>query len=225
MLEWPFFPLINHYADNPITRNLDAVVTKFVSSVDTVKADGVRKIPLLMTSPYSRIVGAPVNISVSELLTRVKPADFTLPSVAVGYLLEGKFTSTYKNRFLPEGFSSTNFKEESSETKLIVIADGDFVRNDVNPRTGQPQPLGFDPFSNYTYVNQDLLMNAMAYLTNENGLINARNKEVKIRPLDRDRLSAEKVKWQIINIVLPLIVLVIFGIVKTVLRKRRYARF
>lgn len=225
MLEWPFFPLINNYADNPVTRNLDAVVTKFVSSIDTVKADNVRKTALMKTSPYSRKVGAPVNISVGELLTKVKPTDFTLPGVPVGYLLEGKFSSLYKNRFIPEGISSSDFKDESPETKLIVIADGDIARNDVNPRTGQPQPLGFDPFSSYTYANQDLLMNALAYLTSEGGLISARNKEIKIRPLDRDRLRIEKVKWQIINIALPLIAMVIFGIVKSIVRKRTYARF
>lgn len=225
LLEWPFFPLINHYADHSITRNTDAVVTKFVSSVDTVKAEGIRKTPLLMTSPYSRSVGAPVNVSVSNLLSNVKPSDFTTAGIPVGYLLEGSFTSLYKNRFLPEGFTSADFKEKGISTKIIVIGDGDLARNDVNPRSGQPQALGFDPFTNYTYANQDLLMNAIAYLTSEDGLIQARNKEIKIRPLDRERLSAEKVKWQIINLVLPLIVLAAYGIIRSIIRKKKYAAF
>lgn len=225
LLEWPFFPLVNHYADHAITRNIDAVVTKFVSSVDTVKADGVIKTPLLMTSQYSRVVGAPVNVSVNNLLTNVKPTDFTTSGIAVGYLLEGTFTSLYKNRFLPEGFSSNDFKDQSVNTKIIVIADGDLARNDVNPRSGQPQPLGFDPFTNNTFANQDLLMNAMTYLTNENGLITARNKEIKIRPLDRERLRTEKLKWQMINLVLPLVVLIGYGIIRSVIRKKKYATF
>jgi gliding-associated putative ABC transporter substrate-binding component GldG len=225
LLEWPFFPLINHYADHSITRNIDAVVTKFVSSVDTVKAEGIRKTPLLMTSQYSRSVGAPVNVSVSNLLTNVKPSDFTTAGITIGYLLEGSFTSLYKNRFLPEGLSSTEFKEQSIGSKIIVIADGDLARNDVNPRSGQPQALGFDPFTNYTYANQDLLLNAIAYLTSEDGLIQARNKEIKIRPLDRERLNAEKVKWQVINLVLPLIMLAGYGIIRSVIRKKKYAAF
>ena len=225
LLEWPFFPLVNHYADHVITRNIDAVVTKFVSSVDTVKADGVSKTPLLMTSQYSRVVGAPVNVSVNNLLTNVKPTDFTTSGIPVGYLLEGTFSSLYKNRFLPEGFSSDDFKDQSVNTKIIVIADGDLARNDINPRSGQPQPLGFDPFTNTTFANQDLLMNAMTYLTNENGLIAARNKEIKIRPLDRERLRAEKVKWQMINLVLPLIALIGYGIIRSVIRKKKYATF
>ncbi|HEX5168595.1 MAG TPA: gliding motility-associated ABC transporter substrate-binding protein GldG [Cyclobacteriaceae bacterium] len=225
LLDWPFFPLINHYADHPITRNIDAVVTKFVNSIDTVRATGVRKTMLMMTSQYSRRVGAPANVSVNNLLTNVKPTDFTTPNIPVGYLLEGTFTSFYKNRFLPQGFSQDDFKDKSVNTKIIVIADGDLARNEVNPRTGQPQALGFDPFSNYTFANLDLLMNAMAYLTNEDGLIRARNKEIKIRPLDRERVRAERVKWQLVNLVLPLLVMIAYGIIRAVIRKKVYTKF
>jgi gliding-associated putative ABC transporter substrate-binding component GldG len=126
---------------------------------------------------------------------------------------------------VPKGFSTDDFLDQSADTKIIVFADGDLARNEVNPRSGQPQPLGFDPFSNYTFANLDLLMNAMAYLTNENGLIMARNKEIKIRPLDRERVRTEKMKWQLINLVLPLVVLVVYGIVRAMIRKKIYAGF
>jgi gliding motility-associatede transport system auxiliary component len=224
LLEWPFFPLINHYPDHPITRNIDAVVTRFVSSIDTVKALGVNKTPLMMTSQNSRVVAAPVNVSVNELLTKVRPAEFTAGSLTVGYLLEGNFTSLFKNRFLPDGVSAKSFKERSVKTSIIVIGDGDIARNEVNPKTGQPQPLGFDPLSNNTFANEDFLMNAMAYLTNEAGLITVRNREVKIRPLDRDRVSKEKVKWQMINLILPIVVLVSYGIFRAWNRRRIFAK-
>jgi gliding-associated putative ABC transporter substrate-binding component GldG len=126
---------------------------------------------------------------------------------------------------LPEGVNKEEFKHEGVSTKLIVIADGDMARNDINPRTNQPQQLGYDPFTQYTFANRDLLMNALAYLTNENGLIAARNKEVKIRPLDKDRTHGEKLKWQIINLVLPVILLCLFGVLKFVIRKRKFASF
>ena len=225
LMDWPFFPLINHYADHPITRNLDAVVTKFVSSIDTVKAAGIKKTPLLMTSQYTHAVSAPVNVSINTLRREVKAEDYTQQFVPVGYLLEGSFTSLFKNRFLPEGSDQKDFKADGVPSKLIVIADGDIARNDVNPRTGQPQPLGYDPFTKYTFANQDLLMNALAFLTNENGLIRARNKEVKIRPLDRDKAQAEMFKWQLINLALPLILLCGYGIIRSMLRKRKYAAF
>jgi gliding-associated putative ABC transporter substrate-binding component GldG len=225
LMDWPFFPLINHYGDHPITRNLDAVVTRFVSSIDTVKAVGIKKLAIMMTSPYTRTLAAPVNVSINSLRQDVKPENYTQSSIPVGYLLEGKFSSLFKNRFMPEGADPTDTITESIPTKILVIADGDIARNDVNPRTLQPQPLGYDPFTKYTFANQDLLMNALAYLTNENGLIRARNKEVKIRPLDRDKVQDEKLKWQVVNLGLPILLLCLYGIVRAMLRKRKYASF
>ena len=222
LMPWPYFPLVNRYADHPITRNLDAVVTKFVSSIDTVKAQGVKKTALMFTSQYSKKLTAPVNVTISQLRKASDPASFNQSFIPVAYLLEGKFTSLYKNRFPPEGLSSP-VKGESADTKIVVIADGDILRNEVNPRTHQPQALGFDPFTNYTFANQDLLMNMLAYLTDEHGLITTRNKEVKIRPLDRRRIVEDKFKWQFINLILPLIALMIFGTLRSWYRKRKYS--
>jgi gliding-associated putative ABC transporter substrate-binding component GldG len=225
LLEWPFFPLINHYADHPITRNLDAVITKFTSTVDTVKAVGVKKTPLLFTSDHSRVLIAPVHVSVEELRENPAKETFTAASLPLGYLLEGSFTSVYKNRFLPDGVDKKAFKEQGVSTKMIVVADGDLAANVVNPRSGQPQELGFDPFTQYTFANRDLLMNMMAYLTDENGLILTRNKEVKIRPLNREKVKDERLMWQLINIALPLVVLVAYGLIRAYLRKKKYAGF
>lgn len=225
LMPWPFFPLINRYADHPITHNLDAVVTKFVGSLDTVKAEGVKKTPLLFTSEYSRKLVTPVNVSINHLRRNARAEDFIDPFVPVGYLLEGSFTSLYKNRFIPEGNDKAEFVGEGVPTKIIVIADGDIARNDVNPRNGNPQELGFDPFTQVTFANRDLLMNALAYLTNEDGLIKARNKEIKIRPLDRERIKDERLKWQLINLISPLLLLIAIGVVRSIIRKRKYARF
>jgi gliding-associated putative ABC transporter substrate-binding component GldG len=225
LMDWPFFPLINRYADHSITRNLDAVVTRFISSVDTVKATGIQKTPLLFTSQYSRKISAPVRVNINDIRKNLKQEDFTLSYLPVGYLLEGKFTSLYKNRFLPQGTDQTTFKESGAATKLIVIADGDLARNDVNPRSGQPQQLGFDPFTKYTFANQELLLNAVNYLVNGDGLIVARNKEIKIRPLDKEKIRTERTKWQVINLALPLVLLLIYGIIRSFLRKRKYATF
>jgi len=225
LLEWPFFPLINHYADHPITRNLDAVITKFASTIDTVKAPGVKKTPLLFTSDRSRVLMAPVRVSVEELRENPAPETFTAQALPLGYLLEGTFTSVYKNRFLPEGVDQQKFKTEGVPTKMVVMADGDHAAIRLNPRTGQPQELGFDPFTQYTFANRDLLMNTMAYLTDENGLIVARNKEVKIRPLNRQKVKDERLTWQLINIALPLLVLAAFGLIRAYMRKKKYAGF
>lgn len=224
-MDWPFFPLVNRYANHAITRNLDAVVTRFISTLDTVKAEGVTKTPLLFTSQYSRKIAAPVAININDIRKNLKAEDYTLSYLPVGYLLEGKFTSVFKNRFLPDDADKNLFKDQSASTKLIVFADGDLARNDINPRTGQPQQLGYDQFARYTFANQELLMNAVNYLVNGDGLIAARNKEVKIRPLDKEKIRTERTKWQVINLVVPVTILILYGIVRSLIRKRKYASF
>jgi ABC-2 type transport system permease protein len=225
LMDWPFFPLINRFTEHPVTHNLDRVLTRFVSSVDTVKAAGIEKTPLMLTSEYSRRLSAPVNVNINELRRDLSADIFAEKFVPVSYLLEGKFTSLYKNRFLPLGITDSVFRDVGVTTKLIVVADGDLARNEVNRRTGQPQPLGFDPFSNYTFANQDILLNMIAYLVDENGLIRARNKEIRIRPLDREQIAAGRLQWQLINLVLPLVVLIIFGVVRSYRRRRKFANF
>jgi gliding-associated putative ABC transporter substrate-binding component GldG len=225
LMDWPFFPLINRYADHPITRNIDAVITKFTSSLDTVKATGIRKTPLLFTSQYSRTLTAPVPVNVNELREKLDKNQFTKSYLPVGYLLEGNFSSLFKNRFVPEGADQNSFKGDGVDSKIIVIADGDLAANVVNPRTGQPQALGFDPFTNYTFANRDLLMNAVAFLVDDNGMISARNKEVKIRPLDKNKIKEERTKWQIINVALPVLVMLLYGIGRAYWRKRRFGRY
>lgn len=226
LIDWPFFPLVNHYSSHPVTNNLDAVVLQFAASVDTVKATGIKKTPLMFSSQYSRTLVAPVNVSIQTLRQQDNVNEFVQQNIPMAYLLEGKFSSLYKNRFLPEGISEKDFiADGKNAAKIIVVSDGDLASNVVNPRTGQPQPLGFDPFSNATFSNRDLLMNMLSYLTEENGLIQVRSKEIKIRPLDKEKIASEKVKWQVINIVAPLIVLVIFAFMRSFIRKKRYASF
>ena len=223
-LEWPFFPLVTHYANHPITRNLDATLTRFISSIDTVKAIGVKKTPLLFTSQYSHRVAAPVKIDINDR-KKPDPGNFNDGPIPLAYLLEGNFTSLYKNRFLPPGMDSAAFSEKGTSSKIIVVADGDIARNDVNPRSGQPQALGFDPIVGYTFANQDLLLNMMSFLMEENGLISARNKEVKIRPLDKEKVKNERAFWQAVNIAMPLVLLIAFGLGRAWMRKKKYASF
>jgi ABC-2 type transport system permease protein len=225
LIEWPFFPLIGEFANHPITRNLDAVLTRFCNSIDTVKASGVQKTPLLMSSAYSRKIATPVHVNVNELRKNLRDSDYSTRNIPIGMILEGKFTSLYKNRFPPSGFESTEIIEESIPTKLIIVSDGDVARNDVNPRNSQPQPLGFDPMTKTTFANKDFLLNAVAYLTQEDGLIQVRNKEVKIRPLDKVKLKEGRVKWQVLNVAAPLALLICYGVLRSYLRKRRFANF
>ncbi len=224
-MEWPFFPLVNHYADHPVTRNLDATLLRFASSMDTVKATGIKKTPLFFSSSASRKLRTPVQISVNSLRNSPGIEAFAEGGIPLAYLLEGNFTSLYKGRFLPSGFDSVHIDETGLPAKIIVVGDGDVARNEVNHRTGQPQQLGFDPLSGYTFANRDLLLNMMAYLMQNDGLIMARNREIKIRPLDKRRITADRAYWQSINLIVPLVILITYGLMRVYLRKRKFTDF
>ncbi|WP_224996445.1 gliding motility-associated ABC transporter substrate-binding protein GldG [Cesiribacter sp. SM1] len=225
MLRWPFFPVMNNYAAHPIVRNLDATYARFVSSLDTVKAEGVRKTPLILTSQYSRLFNAPVRVSVEDLRRDVRPESYNAGPQPVAYLLEGEFTSLYKNRFLPEGVDEQGFVADSQGGKIVVVSDGDFPINEVNRRTREPLPLGAAPFTQQIFANSEFIQNALAYLTNESGLILARNKEIAIRPLDPVRVEAEKSWWQTLNLLVPVLLVVLLGVGHYFWRKRKYTRF
>jgi gliding-associated putative ABC transporter substrate-binding component GldG len=224
-IEWPYFPLANHYASHPATRNLDATAFRFANSLDTVKATGIRKTPLTFSSQYTRRVTAPLKINVNDLRKEIKPENFSAGPLPMAYLLEGRFTSLYKNRFLPEGVDSSGNKVYGEPSQLMVVADGDLARNEINRRTGQPLELGFDAVSNHTFANRELLLNMIAYLTDDSGLITARNREIVMRPLDKEKIRSSRVTLQIINLGLPFVLLLILGVTKAFIRRRRYGQF
>lgn len=223
LLQWPYYPVVNEYAKHVTVRNLDATLTRFASSIDTVKAPGIRKALLFSSSPYSRKIMSPAYVDINLMQQELDPQKFTIRNIPMAYLLEGNFTSFFKNKFLPEEADKNNFTE-SGESKLIVIGDGDIAKNEFDPKTGRPLPLGYDPFTNQTFANQELILNFLNYLTKGNGLITARSKEVIIRPLDRVKLKDSRSKWQIINLLIPVLLVILFGLIHFWLRKRKYAR-
>lgn len=224
-IEWPYYPLVNQYAAHPVTRNLDATMLRFAASVDTVKAVGIRKTPLLFTSRYSRRVNGPLKINVNDLRKEITPQNFSMPSIPVAYLLEGRFSSLFENRFLPDGVDSAGRRNRGDPARVVIIADGDVVRNDLNRRTGQPVVLGFDAVTRHTFANRELITNLVAFLTDDAGLITARTREVRIRPLDKEKVKETRVFWQAVNLGLPLLLLLALGMGKAYLRQRRYGRF
>jgi gliding-associated putative ABC transporter substrate-binding component GldG len=222
LMNWRYYPVINGFSKHPITRNLDAVYARFVSTIDTVRAAGIRKQPLMITSPYSRVVAAPVEVSLNEARLPVDPKQFMAGPQLVGILLEGRFRSVFANRPLPEGAAAGNFVTQGKGSQIIVVSDGDLVRNDVNKKTMQPYRLGFDRYSGATFANLDFVTNALDFLLDESNLIALRTKEIKLRPLDRVKVNAEKRQWQLLNLVLPLVLLVLYGVFRYYRRKRRY---
>lgn len=223
LVPWQYYPLINTFGKSPIVKNLDAIYTKYVGSLDTVRADGIAKTPLLMTSRYTQILKAPAIMSYNFANKELNANDYKAGVQTVGILLEGKFESLFNNRILPNDSRSATFKSSGKPSKIIVCSDGDIPVNDFDKKQNTPLPLGFDKYSGNTFANKDFVMNAIDYLLDDNGVIMARNKEVVLRPLDKVALQDEREYWQGINLIIPIVVLVLVGLLKGFLRKRQYA--
>lgn len=224
-MPWPYYPLVSQYADHPATRNLDASVFRFVSSVDTVKASGVQKIPMVMTSPYTRISQMPSRISITDLKEKFKPEDHQGGQLPLVWMLEGKFQSLYKNRLPPEQFDAAAKKDVGRFTRLVVFGDADVIKSGFDQRTGDPLPAGFDPATRQTFANQDLVLNLMSYLIEDDGIINARNRKVTVRLLDKEKISAERSTLQWINLGLPVLIMVVAGFLLSWRRSVRFTKF
>jgi ABC-2 type transport system permease protein len=224
LMPWTFYPLINSFGRHPIVRNMDAVYTKFVGTMDTVKANGITKTPLLFTSQYTKVLPAPVPISFNEARRNPDPATYNNGAKPIAYLLEGSFESLFKNRIVASDERAKDFKEKGLPSKIIVCSDGDLVLNEFDRRKNQPLPLGVDRFMGSVFANKDFVMHAIDYLMDENGVIMSRAKEIQLRPLDKLRLKEERLSWQVINMLVPVLLVLIFGVVRHYLRQRKYAR-
>ena len=219
---WFYNPLVMPSIKHEIVNNINAVKFEFVNTIDLLK-QGVhlKKTPLLQSSPLSATVGMPALVNFSAISAAQKPdiKRFNKQYLNLAALIEGNFTSNYKNRVKP--FHYPQHKDENKAGKVIVIADGDMIKNQLEK--GKPLALGFDKFTGRTYGNKEFLLNAVNYLLDDTGLLKVRNKEVKIPILDVERIAKEKQKWQFINIGVPLLILVLFGLGYTFYRKNKYA--
>jgi len=218
-IKWQYSPLAKNANNHPIVNNLNLVKFDFANQIDTLK-NNIKKTVLLKSSPLSKLDGTPLQVSLDIITQEPDPARYNKGNQNLAVLLEGEFTSVYNNRVKP--FNLSEEKNKSNATKMIVIADGDVIKNDYG-RNG-PQELGFDRWTGQTYGNKEFLLNAVNYLLDDDGLINIRSKEIAIAFLDEQKITNERTKWQLINIAVPLLLLAIFGFIFNYFRKIKYAK-
>jgi ABC-2 type transport system permease protein len=223
MLPWLFYPVFIPISKHPVVKNLDGISSEFASTIDLLETKNIKKTVLLTSSPYNKKMSAPHVLSLQALEQEPNPKDFQSLPKTVGVLLEGEFVSDWRNRPLPEGLNEqVAIRPESKPTKMIVISDGDILKNQVGT-DGSPYPLGYDHYTQQTYGNKNLLLNIADYMTDDSGLIALRTKEVKMRLLNRARIRNEKMYWQLVNTAGPLILVLICAIFQHYIRKRKYA--
>jgi ABC-2 type transport system permease protein len=224
---WYYFPVLTPTIAHPIVNGLNSIKTEFISSIDTVTAQGVKKTILLTTSPYSRIVNAPVYIDLEILKKPADESQYNKGPQPVAVLLEGNFVSSYLFRIPPELSENKDLQflpKSYKPTKMIVVGDGDIIKNQFQLSQGYPLPLGYDQYTRQTFGNRDFLLNAMNYLCDESGLITVRSRELTLRMLDTTKLENNRLFWQILNVLLPIILILIFSFIKLRIRSRKYSR-
>ena len=228
-LPFPYYPLVSSPSTNPIAKNLDDVLTIFPSSIDTVKSQGIQKTILLASDTNSRAISSPAMVSLQSVKTEDDLRTFTRSYVPVAVLLEGKFSSLYANRFTedlkdslqlfsPYPFTPTAIKA----ARQIVVSDADLVTNVVTQSQG-PLPMGMQQYENYQFANKEFLLNALDYLVNNNGLLETRSKDFTLRLLDKQKITEQKTMWQVINIGVPILLVMLFGWLYQLKRKRDFA--
>lgn len=224
LFPWLFFPIMMPTGDHPIIKNVDGVLGQFVNTIDYIDVGGTRKTTLLHTSPYSKLLYAPVRVNLNTVTVEPNPEQFKVSKAPVAVLLEGEFPSVFENRLIPNSGMTYQPLIKSKQTQMIVIADGDMAENYVSPKDGSFYPLGYDRFTRQTYANMAFLNNCIDFLTDETGLMGVRTKEIKLRLLNKAKVSAEKSTWQIINMVIPVLLVLLFGLFYSIWRKNKYAR-
>lgn len=227
---WYYAPVLLSDNRHVITRFLNALKTDFISSVDTVGLNpDVKRSVLLTSSKTSLELSVPVRINLDDIAADPDIARFNRKYIPVAVLLEGMFESVYTNRKLPDVVKNPKaFVSKGKPARMIVAGDGDIIRNDViinSQNQYEPLPLGYDRTTKVTYGgNLEFILNAMNYLCDDEGLMELRLRELKMRLLDKKRIQAERLKWQLANMTLPVLLIVVFGIVLNTLKRRKYTR-
>ena len=222
---WLYSPLSNNRLSHPIVTNIEAVKFDYASSIDTLP-NSVKKTILLSSSQVSKIVGMPKEINITKEINKnltiindgPSPEEFNTGEIPLAVLLEGSFNSVYSNRIKP--FKIVNNLERSKETKMVVISDGSIIKNQF--QGNRPLELGFDKWTNTLYGNKEFLLNTVNYLLDDTGLINIRSKEISVAFLDPVKVAKNRFFWQWVNLLLPLSLIYLFGLVFNYLRKRKY---
>lgn len=218
---WKFAPQVYPTSTHPIVKNLGGIKFDFANPIDTLK-NGIKKTVLLQSSPYSKKIGTPAEVNLNIVTENSVPQEYlNKGNLPMAVLLEGDFHSVYENRVLP--FEQNNFKGIGKPTKMIVISDGDLVKNQLD-KNFQPVELGFDQRSGNVYDNKDFMINCVNYLLDDTGLINIRSKDLTLPLLDKEKVYASYTQTQLITIGLPLVAWLVFGLLFTYIRKKKYSK-
>ena len=222
---WYYFPEVVPLSKHPIVKNLDVIKSEFVNSIDIIDNE-IRKTVLLTTSEYTRVVNAPAVVDLNVAQTEPDPRLFNKANLPISVLLEGAFKSPWKNRLSPTftDIPEMGYRSEGDTTKMLVISDGDIIKNAFNYRQNYPYPLGYDKYTNTMYANKTFILNAINYLCGDEDYMESRSREIKIRKLNVAQIKENRLMYQVINTVVPIVIVIVSGVAIVLIRKNRYKK-
>ena len=221
-MPWTFAPLLLTSQGSPITKNMGQVMSTFVSPIDAVGGDdGIEKRVLLATSTASRVTATPGEVNLNDMNPEM--ADFKYQYVPVAVSMEGTFSSAFAHRMVPEGIETDEpIRKTSVRTRQVVIGSGSVLLNEM--QKNRPLPMGYDRYSAMQFSNRDFVANAVLWLTDSEGLISLREKEVVLRLLNDRRAHEQRLTVQLVSTISPIAILALIGGTVFAVRKRRYER-
>ncbi len=227
-IPFPYYPLLINPSGHPISRNLDHVLSIFPSSIDTVKAEGIQKTILLSTDTTSRTISSPNIVTLQSIKSENDLRYFNKSYLPVAVLLEGKFKSLYANRFTQamkdtvKNYTGIDFLiSGAKESKQIIVSDGDLVTNVVTQSQGA-LTMGTQQFENYQFANKEFLLNCLDYLVGNAAIIETRNKDFTLRLLDKTKVREQKTMWQLFNVLIPVLLVLIFTFALQYQRRKKF---
>ena len=226
-LPWPYYPLVTPQQDHPIVTNMSRIWLRFANSIDTVANEGVDKTILLRSSPNARTLFHPVRINMQNIRKTMSERLYQAGPQNLAVLLEGSFPSAFENRVAPETLESSKYgelKARSDTTKMIVVSDGDLIRNQINQMERETIELGKDRYTRTNFANKTFALNCVDYLLDESGLMSLRAKDYELRMLNQEKAEAEKRYWRIVNMAAPVGLVLLFGLVYNFIRRQRFVR-
>lgn len=227
---WDYFPLALPVKGHLITDHIATLKTQFVNSLDTIAIPNVKKTILLKTDKHCRLMPAPAMVDVVDMIyRRPNPVLYNKPAQNIGVLLQGVFKSNYENRIVePKIINNKDFdvRFKSVNTSMAFFSDGDLVRNQVMEQQNRPYPLplGYDRYTRKMFDNKKFILNTINYMMEDFNLIKLRNKELKIRLLDKNKISKSRLTWQLINTIIPIALILIAGLIIGLLKKYKYTK-
>lgn len=226
LAQWFYEPLIGPTGNSPIVKNLNLVEFNIASTLDTIKVPGIKKNILLATSKSTKLQSSPARISTGITHLHLSEDLFKQAFQPVAVLLEGKFNSLYKGR-IPHPYDTAkkfDFRSESKPTAMIVVSDGDVIKNETGYGGRMALPLGEDKYTQQLYSNKDFILNCMNYLCGDSNLLPVRGRELQVRLLDDKKVKIQKTQWQVINLVVPVLLIIILGLILAAARKAKYTK-